>query len=178
MLRIYLAGPFFNPESRKVLGLMLEVLEKAEHDVWAPMRDGILCPKNAPDAMRRKVFNLDCAQIQWADCIVALLDYPLPLHQRLLLQCRTPEGRIENVKDISFPDSGTIFEMGYGMAFNKHIIGLTTHVGGFNLMLSEACICIVHDLEALQKAIALLLVEDFDGLYLMKKVCQKMLEEL
>ena len=159
-MQIYLAGPFFNKESKSVLRQILNELEELGHEVWAPMRDGIECPKDADAAMRRKVFQLDCEQLHWAECVVALLDYPMPPHQYLRLHSRTPEGKIDLI-DISFPDSGTVFEIGYTVGLNEAgsdryrcIIGYTK-TSGFNLMVAEACDCIVSDTAQLQQAMKL-----------------------
>jgi nucleoside 2-deoxyribosyltransferase len=157
-LKVYLAGPFFNSESVRILQEMLKVLEKESCKVFAPMRDGILCPKNADAAMRRKVFELDIKKIEEADLVVALLDYPLPINQNLLLRVRSPNG----IKDVSvhFPDSGTVFEMGYAFALSAQrrsqgqpglpVIGFTSCKQGLNLMVTECCAAIATSFQELQ----------------------------
>lgn len=182
MLRCYLAGPFFTLESRLVLKTLLVKLEELGHEVWAPMRDGILCPKNADKAERQKVFDLDCERLHWANCIIALLDYPLPVHQQLMMRSRTPEGMSQDVP-LNLPDSGTVFEIGYVCGLNstgqqyRYIIGYTGRMPSFNLMIAEACDCIVDDLDKLERVMGLIEACDKDGLMLLKTQYQKELQE-
>jgi len=135
-MNIYLAGPFFNEQSKAVLYKILACLEgQLGHKVWAPMRDGILCPKDANREMRLKVFNLNCEQLHWADCVVALLDYPLPIHQTLLLRTKSPEGTSKDTPT-HLPDPGTIFEIGYVAGLNaaakqyRFVIGYKQQASG------------------------------------------------
>lgn len=182
-MKIYLAGPFFNSKSKAVLHTILSLLETLGHDVWVPMRDGITCPPNADREMRLKVFQLDCEQLHWAECVVALLDYPLPPHQQLLLRQKLPEGTSKDTP-IFLPDPGTIFEIGYvnalnatrsGLEYFKHIIGYAT-CSGFNLMISEACDCIVDCLDKLDRVMPLVANHDENALMLLKIQYQKGME--
>ena len=179
-MNIYLAGPFFNRESKDILYSILGELEVSGHEVWSPMRDGITCPPDADREMRLKVFNLDCEQLHWAECIVALLDYPLPPHQQLLLRQKSPEGTSKDTP-IFLPDPGTIFEIGYVSGLNstrpssenyKYIVGYAI-CSGFNLMVAEACDCIVNDLRKLERVMELVAQQDSDGLMLLKIQYQK-----
>lgn len=144
MFKVYLAGPFFNPKAKAVLGGLLTALESAGHEVWAPMRDGICCPKDADGETRTEVFDLDIGQLGWCDVVVALLDYPLAEGFRLRLEEQQPALDSYVLMPVSFPDVGTVFEIGYAHALDKYTIGYTEKKKGFNLMLSEACYGIVH----------------------------------
>jgi hypothetical protein len=166
MLNIYVAGPFFNDESRKELQTIAGNLEKMGHKLFLPMRDGIMCPKDANAAMRKKVFDLDCQKIAESNLIVAMLDYPLPLGQRLILKSRSPEGPEKEV-EISLPDVGTVFELGVMSILQsfdlgcKGIVGYCEHQkGGFNLMLEVACQAIVHNLTDLKLIVEFLEKDD------------------
>jgi len=177
-MNIYLAGPFFNEESRKVLYSILGVIEGlCGHKVWAPMRDGILCPLNADREMRLKVFTLDCEQLHRVDCVVALLDYPLPVHMHLRLRTQTPEGNAQECL-MYLPDPGTVFEIGYTNGLNHagngytYVIGYSS-VGKFNLMVAEACDCIVSDLDQLERVMPLVAQHDDEALMLLKIQYQK-----
>lgn len=172
-LQIYIAGPFFNKPSKQALQVILDKLKLLGHQCWAPMHDGITCPKNASKEERRKVFNLDCEQLHWADCVVALLDYPLPSHEHLRLHTRTQEGKIE-LMDIHFPDAGTVLEIGYvnglnggGTSPHRYIIGWA-ETQGFNLMVSEGCDCIVSNLAQLERAMEFVEKKDNEALSLLK----------
>jgi len=184
-MNIYLAGPFFNSESKAVLNTILVQLEMWGHKVWAPMRDGILCPKDADRKMRLKVFQLDCEQLHWAECVVALLDYPLPIHQLLLLRTKSPEGASKDTP-VFLPDPGTIFEIGYTVGMNKsdmtaqyrYVIGYRQQAAGSNLMIAEACDCIVSNLAELERVMSLVANQDEDALMLLKIQYQKELTEI
>jgi|GEM_PF-5893103 len=172
-MKCYLAGPFFNKESKAIVQMLMDKLESFGHEVWAPMRDGITCSKDADREMRQKVFNLDREQLHWADCIVALLDYPLPPYERLLLRTRDPEGKIDLI-DVSFPDSGTVLEIGYVNGLNeagkdpyRYIIGWAM-TSRFNLMVSEACDCIVSNIAQLERVMQFVEAKDGDALLLLK----------
>lgn len=180
-MNIYLAGPFFNEQSKKILHEILGCLEgRLGHTVWAPMRDGITCPKDADQEMRLKVFRLDCEQLHWAECVVALLDYPLSIHQQLLLREKTPEG-VSKDTPVFLPDPGTIFEIGYVNGLNgagkqyRSVVGYASN-RGFNLMVSEACDCIVSDLNQLEKVMPLVVYHDEEALLLLKIQYQKQTE--
>lgn len=180
-MNIYLAAPFFNVESKKVVQMLMDKLEQLGHKIWSPMRDGITCPKDADREMRLKVFNLDCEQLHWADCVVALLDYPLPIHQTLLLREKSPEG-VSKDTPIQLPDPGTVFEIGYVNGLNaagkqyRHVIGYMQQTAGSNLMVTEACDCVVDDLEKLERAIQFVEAIDDAALMLLKIQYQKQME--
>lgn len=177
-MRCYLASPFFNTESKKIVQMLIDKLEELGHTVWAPMRDGITCPPDADREMRLEVFNLDCEQLHWAEVVVALLDYPLPIHQTLLLRARSPEGTFKDTP-VFLPDPGTIFEIGYVNGLNgagtqyRYVIGYRQQASGSNLMLCEACDCIVDNLDKLERVMELVEAKDEDGLMLLKIQYQK-----
>lgn len=172
-MRIYLASPFFNEVSREVVAEILEVLEKAEHKVFAPMRDGIMCPKDASWEKRQEVFKLDCQAIFDSELVVALLDYPLPITEQLFLHQRTPDGP-DRLVAIELPDPGTIFEIGFMAALQqqnpnsswKGVVGFTQNPkGGFNLMIEQACLAVVKNLKDLLIVLVYIQCEDWVGLH-------------
>lgn len=179
-MNIYIAGPFFNSESKLVLTSILTTLESLGYKCWIPMRDGITCPKNTDRAQRLKVFRLDCEQLHWAECVVALLDYPLPIHQQLLLREKTPEG-VSKDTPTSLPDPGTVFEIGYVNGLNnteekyRYVIGYANNPG-FNLMVAEACDCIVSNSAELVRTMEVVSMGDDEGLKLLKIQYQKQTE--
>ena len=180
--KIYLAGPFFNKESRALIQKLLDNLEINGHEIFSPMRDGIMCPKDASLEKRKEVFKLDCLKIDWADCVVAILDYPLPIQQDLIMKERTPEGISKEIS-IILPDSGTIFEIGYAFGLNQHqiiqkpIIGYTEKKSGYNLMISEALDFLAYDLLTLETIICMFQNGKKDQISELKKQFQRDLLE-
>jgi len=177
-LQIYIAGPFFNKQSKEILQAILDKLELLGHTCWAPMRDGITCPKNANAETRQKVFQLDCEQLHWAECVVALLDYPLPPYEQLMLKTQTPEGKIDFI-DAHLPDPGTVFEIGFVNGLNesrkdpyRYIIGYS-EISGFNLMVSEGCDCVVSSLAQLERIMEFVENKDYKSLSLLKLQCKQ-----
>ena len=149
-LLIYLAGPFFNDNSREVLIAMLRILEEEGLKVFAPMRDGVMCPKDADKATRQAVFQMDVQEIDKAQLVVALLDYPMPNAEQLMLMKTQGNEHLE-LDRIAFPDSGTVFEMGYAYCSKTPIIGFARTPTGFNLMLSESLISFCRSFKSLRE---------------------------
>ena len=188
MLKIYLAGPFFNSESKKVMAKLCAFLERLEHEVFSPMRDGIECKKDALSKRRKEVYDLDTNKILWANVVVACLDNPLPIYQRVILSERTPEG-IRRELPISFPDMGTIFEIGFakgywdGTAIEKARFVIAYSVQqdarvGFNLMITEAVDGFASSLIELENLLALIEANDEETLEALKETKQIPLSEL
>lgn len=179
-MNIYIAAPFFNVESKKVVQMFMDKLEQLGYEVWSPMRDGITCPKDADHEIRLKIFRLNCEQLHWAECVIALLDYPLLIHQQFLLREKTPESTFKDTP-VQLPDSGTVFEIGYVNGLNntkekyRYVIGYAS-APGFNLMIIEACDCIVSNLTQLERAMVLVSMGDDEGLELLKIQYQKQTE--
>ena len=185
MLKIYLAGPFFNTESKKVMAKLCTFLEKLGHEVFSPMRDGIECEKDALTERRQEVYDLDTKKILWADVVVACLDNPLPIYQQVILAERTPEGMRRELP-ISFPDMGTVFEIGYAKATKRRftkpgIIAYSVQQDarvGFNLMITEAVDGFANSLEELFNLIELVEANDEETLAVLKAAKQIPLSEI
>jgi len=116
---IYLAAPFFNPEQIERVRVLEEFIESIPGILLhSPMRDGVICPKDAVPQYQQAVFDVNVETIKVSDIIVAILDAP---------------------------DSGTIYEAGYGRAAGVLTIGLyMTDVKKVNLMLSRGFTCMLH----------------------------------
>lgn len=155
-MKIFLAGPFFNEECRSTLSDLLIFLEdKLHHTVFCAMRDGCLVPKDATEETRQKYFLLDVSKMHWADCVIALLDYPLPINQGLYFSSRSCEGATL-YKSILLPDTGTVFEMGLAYALKKPIVGFAENIQSLNLMLAQSCKIIVPDCDTLEQVLCCL----------------------
>ena len=175
MLKIYLAGPFFNSESKKVMTKLCTFLEKMGHEVFLPMRDGIECEKDALAERRKEIYALDTGKILWADVVVACLDNPLPIYQSVILAERTPEG-IRRELPISFPDMGTIFEIGFAKGTyctdDKYTIAYSVQRDarvGFNLMITESVDGFANSLAGLFDLLTLIEMRDDEKLRELKE---------
>jgi len=117
---IYLAAGWFNPEQKKQMDEVYEVLCELEKEekIWffSPFYNGVVLKKEDPELRKKmkEVWNLDIAKVLASELIVACtIDH----------------------------DVGTIFECGYGSAKGVKIICYNSQPEhGLNLMLAqEAC---------------------------------------
>lgn len=153
-VKVYFAAPFFNPDQVALNDSLIKAIESVEGvSVWAPQRDGILCPKDASEEVRHKVFCLDAEQISACQCMVAVLDY---LGADL---CRIPDTQesasVVDLPHINLPDAGTVWEMGYAYSVGLPILGFSTSGSGFNLMLSQSLVCLVDKVTDLTRSLGL-----------------------
>ena len=111
-MRLYFAGPLFSSPERSWNAEVAAALRAVGHEVFLPQ-------EKEPGKDAAGIFATDVGGIDWADCLVAIMDGP-------------------------DPDSGTSWEVGY--AFRKKPIvlvrtdfrSLAGHSGGYNPMLTEA----------------------------------------
>jgi nucleoside deoxyribosyltransferase len=109
--KIYLAGPFFNPEQIKVQAYIEGLCRRLELPFFSPRLE-CLCPPDATPAQRTKTFQMNVKHIENASFVLARID------------------------DY---DPGTIWELGCAFAFRVPAFAYTTVSGrGLNLMLSES----------------------------------------
>lgn len=126
-LKIYLASPFFNEEQIERVKRVEEAL-KANTTVGAFFSPRLQqlnhLPFGTPE-WSEAVFLNDIKHIQWADAVVAVIDFDgdTSLH-----------GSVHN-----HVDSGTAMEIGYAFATGKPVILVHEKGGIVNLMLSESC---------------------------------------
>lgn len=97
-MKIYLAGPFFNPEERQNVEKARDVLRNRGFEVFVPMEHKLEDDDKMPnDEWGRRVFEMDRDAI-W-DCeIMVVMYYGL------------------------YSDSGTAWEVGYANCLNKKIV--------------------------------------------------------
>lgn len=111
MIKVYLAGPWFNPEQDEREQRVKKKLRDLGFEVFSP-RDETELKSDASEEDQRRVFDEDISGICNADLVFA----------------------ITNGKDM-----GTLFECGYAYANHIPIVyfaeGLT---GNFNLMLAQS----------------------------------------
>ncbi len=84
-MRIYFAAPLFNAAEQRFNARLTWQLEERGHRVFLPQRDGFEMAEADPAAapehaieMRRKVFQLDSAEVIAADLVLAVLDGRVP----------------------------------------------------------------------------------------------------
>jgi nucleoside 2-deoxyribosyltransferase len=114
---VYIAGPLFTPAERRYLEELTAAVESAGFTTYLPHRDGGLV---APDRREsRAMYDSDLRALDACGAIVAVL----------------------NGTDV---DSGTAFEIGYGVARGLPVLGLyeDIRVSGpqdFNVMIANGC---------------------------------------
>jgi nucleoside 2-deoxyribosyltransferase len=114
---VYVAGPLFTPADRRYLEELTAAIEGAGFSVYLPHRDGGLAP---PDrANTRPMYDADIRALDACSAIVAVL----------------------NGVDV---DSGTAFEIGYGVARGLPVLGLYEDIRirgphDFNAMIANGC---------------------------------------
>lgn len=98
-MRIYLAGPLFTTPERSWNAGLAARLTAGGHDVFLPQAH----PPAEPTG--RAIFTKDLGGLDWADCVVAVMDGP-------------------------DPDSGTAWECGYAYAKGKPVLLLRSDLRG------------------------------------------------
>ena len=111
-MRIYFAGPLFSAAERDWNAAFAAALRGAGHDVFVPQ-------EQEPGKDAAGIFATDVGGIDWADCLVAIMDG-------------------------ADPDSGTAWEVGYAYR-KKPIVLVRTDMrrnagsgDGYNAMLTES----------------------------------------
>ena len=176
MPSIYVAGPFFNPEQKKLYEDTVSLVEKY-CNAYNVLRDGIFCPPNADIATQQKAFDINANKIEECDALVAILDYvgvnlltKIPADYRnssdfLMKQYEDhmapdPEssglGTLGYYRQIHLPDTGTVWEMGAAYMSRKPVIGLMTSKQKVNLMLARGTVCIANSFEQLHRVLPIL----------------------
>lgn len=115
--KIYLASGWFNPEQKKQMNEVYEVLkefeEKEEIEFFSPFYDGIVLEKSDPNLRKKMkiVWWVDIEQLKSSDLIIV---------------CTQDH------------DVGTIFEAGYGSAKRKELLCYNSKEElGLNVMLAQ-----------------------------------------
>jgi nucleoside 2-deoxyribosyltransferase len=112
-MRVYFAGPLFSAAERDWNATLTAALRAAGHQVFLPQ-------EQEPGKDAAGIFAIDVGGIDWADCLVAIMDG-------------------------ADPDSGTSWEVGYAFG-KKPIVLVRTDLrgdtgsgrSGYNPMLTEA----------------------------------------
>ena len=112
-MKLYFAAPLFSAAERDWNAALAAAIRAAGHEVYLPQ-------ENEPGKTAPEIFAVDVAGVDWADCMVAVMDGP-------------------------DPDSGTAWEVGYAYGNGKPIILVRTDMrsgssggAGYNAMLAQA----------------------------------------
>ena len=110
-MRIYLASPFFNDKELDYYEKTLNILEKKNLTVYAPLKNEISRENKTKEQWAKQTFSKDVEEIKKADAVVMLF-YGL------------------------YSDSGTSWECGYAFAMNKPVVVVHLHEGKSNCMIN------------------------------------------
>ena len=110
-MRIYLASPFFNDKELYYYKKVLNILEKKNLTVYAPLKNEISRENKTKEQWAKLTFSKDVEEINKADAVVMLF-YGL------------------------YSDSGTSWECGYAFATNKPVVVVHLHEGKSNCMIN------------------------------------------
>jgi nucleoside 2-deoxyribosyltransferase len=110
-MRIYLASPFFNDKELDYYKKVLNILEKKNLTVYAPLKNEISRENKTKEQWAKLTFSKDVEEINKADAVVMLF-YGL------------------------YSDSGTSWECGYAFAMNKPVVVVHLHEGKSNCMIN------------------------------------------
>lgn len=125
--KVYLAGPFFNPEQKAVMAGIEQRCSDNDIEYFSP-RWECLCPPDAPEVQRRNAYQMNVDHIESAKFIIARID--------------------------DF-DPGTIWEMGYAAKAKVRTYAFTTVDGrGLNLMLAMSGVKLIQGWEKLDAFLA------------------------
>ena len=115
-MKVYIASPFFNEKQVNQVEFIKEALETSGYDYFSPKDFFVLNP-NATAEDRKRIFDVNVEKIMWADFIL----------------CNT------EAKDL-----GTIWEAGFSYGVGKPVVLFAEGLpeGNFNVMLSEAGVCV------------------------------------
>lgn len=110
-MRIYLASPFFNEKELDYYEKTLNILEKKNLTVCAPLKNEISRENKTKEQWAKQTFSKDVEEIKKADAVVMLF-YGL------------------------YSDSGTSWECGYAFATNIPVVVVHLHEGKSNCMIN------------------------------------------
>ncbi len=128
---IYLAGPFFNDiQESWAMDLALTLRNRGYH-IYAPVDEKF---DGKTELKANDIFTRDIEWLLSSKIVLAQLDYPLEESKVLTILDQNKWRH----RPISFPDSGTVWEMGYAFAKNIPVIGYLRKPSLFlNLMLAQ-----------------------------------------
>ncbi|MDY0406386.1 nucleoside 2-deoxyribosyltransferase [Virgibacillus sp. 179-BFC.A HS] len=137
-VKVYLASPFFNDEQIERVERVEKALDAnpAIGEYFSPRKNQLEHLTFGSKEWAAAIYQKDIEHVQWADVIVAVLDYE-------------GETELHGVRH-GHVDSGTAFEVGYAIAANKPVVLVHEKGGIVNLMLSQSCQAYLDNVEAIK----------------------------
>lgn len=138
-VKVYLASPFFNEEQIERVERVEKALEANPfvEAFFSPRKDQLEHLPFGSKEWAEAIYQNDVKHVQWADVIVAVLDYD-------------GDTELHGVRH-GHVDSGTSFEVGYAIAAKKPVILVHEKGGIVNLMLSQSCQAYLNQAEAVKE---------------------------
>lgn len=135
---VYIAGPFFNPPQVELIERIERHLTDAGFSFISPrLQPANKSPITASQA--DEIFKRNLNDITRCNIVLACVDWLMPKGQTIVRIDR--EADIDYfAKPLSLPDSGTVFEMGLAVAWDKMLVLYTERRldQPLNVMLSRA----------------------------------------
>jgi nucleoside 2-deoxyribosyltransferase len=135
-MKVYIAGPFFNPFQVAVIESIENLLaDSSDIEFYSPRTDGVVMNMTVEERKQnsKRLFDLNKSNILDADLVVAVIDDK---------------------------DTGTIWEMGFAHAKGIDIVSFTNQNYGVNLMLSESVVAHCRGIGELEDVIVACLSDD------------------
>ncbi len=148
-MKLYLAAPFFNPPQLELVQKIEALCSQHNHEVWSP-RQRSICPPDAAQQERSRVFNDNKLGIAGSDVVLAVLDYATApgVHLRLV-------GEGAWSPPIKQPDQGVVWELGFAAGTGVPSIGFLldepTSPSKLNLMLAQTLVGLVYGFDELTR---------------------------
>jgi nucleoside 2-deoxyribosyltransferase len=75
-MKVYCAAPFFSPPQVAVVEKIENLLEELGIEYYSPRKDGVLMSMTREERRKKSkdVFDRNIEKMNWADCIVAVID--------------------------------------------------------------------------------------------------------
>lgn len=150
---LYLAAPFFTTPQLELVESVEQVLRRYKIPFFSPRSqhtEGKPKPITSWE-QAEAIFQKNAEAINDSDGILAILDYLLPPMTEL---CVVDKTGIRPNTMIRLPDTGTVWEMGYGFCLGVPVYGYTTidpATSRMNIMLTQGCSGILHGDEELHR---------------------------
>ena len=153
--KVYIAGPFFNPQQVEQVARIENVLESAGVDFFSPRLQhgggtGVKQPVPTVGSrdMAERVFRKNFEEIEDCTAMLAVLDYLLPPGDGLAL---VNGGNVQRF--LSLPDTGTIWEMGVAYGQGIPVTGFMVSPQSYmNLMLTQSMHGVITSYEMLRES--------------------------